>query len=482
MLAAEGTCAQEESMLNLPLLRSMRSPRLQEGAQRLPKRHGRATLQVPKPGAPALPWAEMNKTLDATTRSQAYTANEVCPLFNGIDGWPARLQQMADASIILIKTYEFLNDSAGREMVARLRARARAGCKVVIQYDFKGTAEFPRYTVLRSTPKVLWPLRGEPNVLLVPCYIPRHWQYLALPCCHKKYFITFVPNRPATLLTGGMNVGDKYRYGGLLYEGAHRIHAYRDTDVLVRGPVVQDAVSDFLRDLIKRAPAEATDIAQAVRNIEGPRTYAATGKQAETRLVISAPLDKENPQCLPRMFEALLGNVPGGQTVLISNAFFSPLKATRKAMIAATKRGVRFVILNNAADVHDGFGSFMGFISHAVMRRLFRQVSPGSMRLYEWHSSPSDSLCSIHQKITVFGDTGPVWVGSANLDTVSAERNHESVLLVQEPTLRHHFQRHFYDDLQRGNVCEVTPEVFERESFLKRYCERIALMIFRNKV
>ncbi len=469
-------------MRNTPPAGSVRSLYPRAPSPYLTARRKASATPMQAPTARPVPWASLDPALDIATNSQVHSSNEVVPLFNGPEAWPARLQNIANASVILIKTFEFINDSTGRDMVARLRERARAGCRIVIQYDFKGTAEFPRYTVLRSAPKVLWPLRGEPNVLLVPCYIPRHWRYLALPCCHKKYFITFAPNHPATLLMGGMNIADAYCYGGFLRPGKHQVHGYRDTDVSVRGPVVREAVKDFLSDLSARNPTEAPKIAAAVRSIEGFSTYAPTSHTAATRLIVSKPLDKECPHRLPQTFETLLNNVPGGQTVFISNAFFSPPKSTRKALVAAARRGVEIMILNNAASVHDRFGSFMGFIAHGVMRRLIKQCPPGSMRLFEWHSSPADSLCSIHQKITIFGDDGPVWVGSANLDNVSAERNHESVMLVQDDSVRQRFLRQFVHDLQRENIREIDARGFKRESFLKRYIEKVALMIFRTQV
>ena len=469
-------------MLNTSFVRFSPPVRRIAAQPSLPAQDNRMLANTKKIAGVQLSWAALDRTLDTTTGSQVHAQNEVRPLFNGPDAWPTRLHHVAQASIILIKTYEFINDSVGQDMVNRLRDRARAGCLVVIQYDFKGTAEFPRYTVLRSTPKVLWPLRGEPNVLLIPCYLPRHWQYLALPCCHKKYFITFQPNQPATLLMGGMNIANSYCYGGFASTGPHRVHGYRDTDVCVRGPVVKEAVDDFLRDVSLRAPAAAHNVEDVVRRIEGPRTYAPTHHQAQTRLIISSPLDKQSPRRLPRTFEALLDNVRAGQTVYVSNAFFSPLKSTRKAMIAATQRGVTFVFLNNSHDVHDYFGKFMGFIAHGVMRRLIKACPDNSIRLYEWHSSSTDSLCSIHQKVTVFGDDGPVWIGSANLDTVSADRNHESVMLVQEDGVRKRFQEQFQQDMRRDNVQRISAKTLKRESLWRCLGENLALFVFRNKV
>ncbi len=116
--------------------------------------------------------------------------------------------------------------------------------------------------------------------------------------------------------------------------------------------------------------------------------------------------------------------------MLLSNAYFCPIRRTKKAIVAAAQRGVKFILLNNAADVHDGFGKFMGFTGHGyVRRRLRKHVPEGSLRLFEWHANPKQTMCSIHQKVACFGDTGPVWIGSANLDAVSAKRNFETVMV-----------------------------------------------------
>lgn len=438
---------------------------------RLPPRE--ADQFLPQRGRP---WAALDPQLDIATGTYPRGDNEIYALFNGREAWPQRFDHLADAAVILVKTYEFLDDDAGRDMVRRLRERARAGCFVMIQYDFKGTAGFPTYWVSNRTPKVLWPLRGEPRVILVPCHVPRRFKNLVFPCDHKKYFITFAPGRAATLLMGGLNIGNRYCFGGVRWRGQDHIHGYRDTDLLVRGPVVRDAVHDYILDLATRAPDAVAPLEAALRGIEGPATYAPTNHRAGARLVSNAPRDKQWPLRLSSMFEVLLENVPAGQTVLLSNAYFCPIPRTREAIMAAAARGVKFIILNNSATVHDRFGSLMGFTGHGVMRRLWKHCPPGSLRLFEWNPDPQNTLCSIHQKVACFGDTGPVWVGSANLDAVSANRNFETVMLVHDEVVRNRFVERFYADLKRDNVVEVTTTSFGKSSWWQRFKEKVVIV------
>ncbi len=256
------------------------------------------------------PWAALDPQVDAATGTCNHGGNSVMPLFNGQQAWAPRLHHLADAALILVKTYEFLDDHAGRDMVRRLRDRARAGAYVVIQYDFKGTMQFPTYLVRKTPPQVLWPLRGEPRVVLVPCHTPHGLKNIATPCDHKKYFITFKPAGPATLLMGGLNIGDRYCFGGVPWRGKDVVHGYRDTDVLAQGPVVQDAVADFMNDLATRAPGSLAQVRAMLRRVEQPASYAATSGMARARVVSAAPSDKKWPQRLSSMFEVFVGERP----------------------------------------------------------------------------------------------------------------------------------------------------------------------------
>ena len=408
-------------------------------------------------GAAPPAWLQnLQPQLDAETQSVAHPGHLVRLINNGAAGWRERVAMLQWADMVLLRVYEICNDVSGQALVRLLQQQAQRGCTIVIQFDFKGTAGAPRYMWDKKVPLVLAPLALHPNVILVPCHVPRGLARALLPCDHKKFFIALSARRPAEMVLGGMNMGDRYMQGGRCpAQGSRDIHAFRDVDVWVSGPVIGDAIANFLQDAEQRAPHLYADIRAVWRRMAPAVTYAFDGHGGTARLVCNAPMRRGSACTIGALFISFTQHVPAGETIFISNGYFLPLPGTTDAIVQACRRGVRFFILCNSPRSHDMLSRVTGIGTLSLLRLLFSHCPQESLKIWLWGSDASLNLCAMHQKTALFGRCGPVLVGSANMDAVSERSNYESVLLSDDAQLRSDFLAAFWQDVARPNVRRI---------------------------
>src|SRR5581483_2926677 len=148
--------------------------------------------------------------------------NEVEPLFNGDEAYPAMLEAICQAKkSVTLETYIFDRDAAGLEFVHALGAAVGRGVQVRVLVDAAGL----RY----SWPSITGALRRARirHARFLPSMNPLHLVTMNLRT-HRKILVTDGVNG----FTGGMNI----RLGHCLKRGAKR--PVQDIHFRVRGPVV----------------------------------------------------------------------------------------------------------------------------------------------------------------------------------------------------------------------------------------------------
>ena len=83
-----------------------------------------------------------------------------------------------------------------------------------------------------------------------------------------------------------------------------------------------------------------------------------------------------------------------------------------------------------------------------------------------WHGNAKRNEGSLHQKIARFGAKGPVLVGSANLDPLSANVNSEVVAVIDDARVGMQFDALINRQLREGNTQRVTAEDLRRDSWV----------------
>ena len=184
---------------------------------------------LPDHAAHLLEMARMNERL---TDVPLLKGNEVTPLRNGDEAYPAMLKAIAEAErSITLTTYIFDNDTNGHVFADALADAVRRGVEVRVLIDAVGA----RY----SLPPITHRLRqqGVRTARFMPSYLPWTTPYFNLRS-HRKILVIDGQHG----FTGGMNI----RGGNML--AADDPHPTRDIHFYVRGPVVHELQATFVQD------------------------------------------------------------------------------------------------------------------------------------------------------------------------------------------------------------------------------------------
>lgn len=425
--------------------------------------------------------ASLQRALDRKTESTERRGNAVTLLDDATAAWARRVENTRDADLVLIKTFIWSDDEVGRAAEALLVERARAGAIVVVQYDFKGSMEglgdlLAAWGADGDAPPPDLPHMARlaaAGVHVVPTNVPRkasevrrvvretrdahsgvdastiarfrsldHLDHLD----HEKYWITGKMGAGGqvelTAITGGRNIASEYAYGGTTRVDAGTGRGgWRDTDVEVRGPVVEDIVRRFFDGVELNRTLPVPGLVREQWQV--PQTPVG---DARVRFVWNQPALGTGRR-VDRAYRLLLRDMPAPAIARVETAYFAPGPSLRREMARTLRRGGRLLVLTNSP------GSTDMQIVAAASRAAYRQLldtSP-SVALYEWRARPDLGFATFHGKSASFGACGPVVVGSANLDGLSTRHNSESVLLVRDPAFRV-----AYDAMVERDLSEAT--------------------------
>ncbi len=442
-------------------------------------------------------------TLDRRTHSAERSGNTSELLVNGDAAFTRRFEDAADADLVLVKTFIFADDEIGRATARLLAERARAGAFVVLQYDLRGSItglddvgellSDASVDGLLGEKRLFRDLR-DAGVLVVPTNTvftreeledygawldgvevdPDHaferlWKLLDLVdhLDHEKYWITGRRTEAGgldlTAILGGMNIASEYGYGGTreVDDGTGR-GGWRDTDIALRGPVVNDIVARYF-DVLEYHLDHPLEEGLRER-LNPPQPELGT---ARVRFVWNQPR-LGNRRSIERLYQELITATPEDQIIRLEAAYFAPGFRVGHKLRTALRRDRRVAIITNSEESVDA--PFVVDASLFEYRRLLR-VRPDAA-LYLWRVNTEDGEGTLHSKVASFGTCGPVIVGSANLDAQSSEHNSESVVLVRDPELRRAFDAMFDADLSPDSVDRVYLREIERQGFWQRLKQR----------
>ncbi len=271
---------------------------------------------------------------------------------------------------------------------------------------------------------------------------------------HEKYMV--VDGRAA--IVGGMNIADEYARCT-----DDPLLIWRDQDVLLEGPVVNDVEQVFLDnhrwfkavkeakpgfvnpdaywDLWHKANPAVKLVRKSMRLGRQVRRWLRGGEGSEDAVCDGTPVPSESHQDVPvqlvrsrprederhiqDLYLALIAQAQ--DSVLIENAYFVPTPDLRRALVDAAARGVRVQVITNSPETND-----IPMIT-TVARLHYRELIGGGVELYEWHGERFGEG-TVHSKVAVFDDTAAI-VGSYNLDARSLALNSEDVVLIEHPPL-----------------------------------------------
>jgi cardiolipin synthase len=370
-------------------------------------------------------------TVAAYTGSAVVDGNRVEILLNGDQIFPAKLRLIRSArNTINYAQYVFEEGQPAADMARAFAERCRAGVRVNVLLDAIGALALPeeyRQIIVGGG------CRLETFRPLSPFAIDRV-NYRN----HRRVLV--VDGRIG--ITGGSGTSGKW--GG---DGKTQDH-WRDTDVLVEGPVVEQLQGAFAENWL-----EATGVA-----LGGKEYFPLPDPKGKVmaQAVRSSPAGGST--AMYTMF--LLAMASARQSIYITNPYFLPDDKMIDTLVGSARKGVRIVLL------------LPGAIDHNIVRQASRselgRLLEAGIEVHEYRAA------LLHAK-TMVVDSRWATVGSTNFDRRSFALNDELNLVVYNEGLARNLERIFEQDLNRSK--RVTYQAWRNRSILSRLMEFLSLPV-----
>ncbi|MEX1111044.1 MAG: phosphatidylserine/phosphatidylglycerophosphate/cardiolipin synthase family protein [Chthoniobacterales bacterium] len=328
--------------------------------------------------------AELSRRASAPARA----IEEARVLLDGQQAFPVMLELIRSAQrSVWFENFIFAGDATGLRFAKVLGEAARRGVEVRVLYDPVGTMMVKGGSIasaLRAERVDSRPFR--PVSLLAPWTWPR--------LRHRDHRKTLVIDGE-TAVVGGLCVSNNWAGHD---DGGQN---WRDTALLVRGPVAGDVAVAF-ESMWRRAVMEEVPV---------PSVF------TEAPEIPCALVAADQPGALHVAYVYMWLAAHAQRSLHITDAYLVTPEPVVAAFEAAARRGVdvRFLLPGN--NNHP--------VAAASARRRYARLLAAGARIYEWRGM------MVHAK-TVVADGEISIVGSSNLDPLSMTRNYELNLLVAD--------------------------------------------------
>lgn len=371
-------------------------------------------------------------TLEAYASAPITARNAVDVLLNGEEIFPALIDAVRSArTSITYAQYYFEDGPVARDLVEALAERCRAGVGANILLDAFGSLDMPGEYVQRMK-------ASGCHVETFRPLSPLRWNR-SNQRNHRRVLV--VDGRVG--FTGGSGVSRKWMGNGRVE------NHWRDTDVRVRGPIVEYLQGAFAENWL-----EATGIVLG-GDAYFPRPIPPAG-EAYAQVVRSSPAGGS----FAMYTTFLLAISSARRTIFITNPYFVPDDTMEDALTAAVRRGVRVVVL------------VPGVIDHNLVRQAsrgkFGKMLKAGVEIHEYRAA------LLHSKTMIVDG---VWstIGSTNLDNRSFALNDELNLVIYDAATSRRLEKVFADDLAYSS--KVDYRSWRRRGMADRFLEILAAPI-----
>lgn len=366
----------------------------------------------------------MERGLARISETPLTRGNRVDLLVDGPRAYPAMLGLMEDARTrIHFENYIIEDDEVGRRFAEVLARRARDGVQVRVLYDWLGSF---------GTSGEYWNELREAGCEVRPFgkALTRRSAGL-LGRDHRKLLV--VDGRSA--ITGGLCIGDDW-------QGKDGEECWRDTAVLLGGPVVRELDRTFARMWV-RAGGEALPTLR----VEGDGQAGSVA----VRVVDGRPRDVRTY----RLYQFLA--TVAERTLYITMAYPLLPLALRRALAAAARAGVDVrMLVPSRSDLP---------IVNEAARALYGSLLGAGVRIYEWEGP------MLHAKTAVADGRFSI-VGSSNLEPWGLLGNYELDVEIQDEDFGGRLHAQFLEDLERSQ--RVRLAAWRGRPLRRRVWERLA--------
>ncbi|MGA1123629.1 MAG: phospholipase D-like domain-containing protein [Chthoniobacterales bacterium] len=369
--------------------------------------------------------------LSRIVRAPAMAVTGVDLLRDGREAFPAMLDLISAArSTVWFENFIFAGDATGRKFAAALGEAQRRGVEVRVIYDPVGTMMVKGGSIARALAMEGVTARAFRPVSLLR---PRTWPRLR----HRDHRKTLVVDGTSAVV-GGLCISDNWAarsWGG---------RNWRDTAVLVHGPLVSQVSAAFAR-MWSRAEGESTMVS--------PPFFEPAAMPGCPCGMVAA--DQPGAH---RVGEVYIWLADRARTSLdITDAYLVTPEPVVAAFEGAARRGVRVRFLLPGRNNHP--------VAAASARRLYARLMDSGVTIHEWRGM------MVHAK-TAVADRSIVLVGSSNLDPLSMMRNFELNLLLADPHTGARMAEMFERDLCGAR--EISPQLWARRPWWQKAAETAA--------
>ena len=383
---------------------------------------------------PALQMGEpaFRSTLVAYTGNAVVPGNRVEVLLNGDQIFPAKIAAIRAArKSITYAQYVFEEGAPAADTAQALAERCRAGLPVHVLLDAVGALAMP--VQYRD-----WMVEAGCQVAFYRPLTP--WMFDRVnERNHRRILVV----DGVVGFTGGSGTSGKWSGNGK--QDGH----WRDTDVRVGGPVVEQLQGAFAENWL-----EATGVA-----LGGPAYFP---RPLEVKGGVDAQVVRSSPAggsvAMYTMF--LLAMTAARRSIYITNPYFVPDEKMVETLIQARRRGVRVVLL------------LPGAIDHNLVRQAsrggFGRLLKEGIEIHEYKPA------MLHAKTMVI-DSMWATVGSTNLDRRSFALNEELNLVIYDAGVARRLEQVFEKDLSESGV--VTYKRWASRGLMSRVLEFLAVPV-----
>lgn len=340
-------------------------------------------------------------------------------LHDGAACLPAMLAAIERAaSEVLLEMYWFGSDRTGRQFAAALMERAKAGIRVCVTYDAFGSwdADSRMFAELAQAG------------CQVHCYNPPRRYFPRFPWRrlrrrnHRKMLIVDCN----VAFTGGVNLADPWAPDERGHGG------FRDDVIRIEGPAALR-----MREIFVRTFREGIEADEERRDASLPASAGDHTAIADELQVITNEGLRQR-RIIDRMYLERID--AARRSVLLTNSYFIPRPAVRRALAVAVARGVEVkLLLAGESDVPG--------VNYAT-QWLYDWLLRHGVEIFEWRNGV------LHAKTAVFDEQ---WctVGTYNFDYRSLNYNLEVNVLIRSDHLSQQLADKTRSDMAQSHAVKL---------------------------
>ena len=392
--------------------------------------------------------------IEAIYKGNFSAAAEVRLLSKGGQTFFAIFEAVRSArEIICLQFYIFRNDETGLELAEILKEKSRLGVKVYILYDHFGSI---------GTPLSFWRELRDAGINVAASH-PFKWTapFHYVHRDHRKLIIIDLK----MAFTGGLNIANEYRGFHRKLRRRVRWKSWRDTGLLLEGPIVHALFNSFRKSWDVWQQERIMPPAERHPGDEIQPVQILPDQNSSAREIPVLPIFTAGARGRRKMRRMLYYSINHSQeSITLTTPYFTPSHRMLETLESAIGRGVRVrLLIPGKSDVP---------AAYYVARAFFARLLEAGVEIYTYMGE------ILHAKTYVFDECWSI-IGSTNLDFQSLRYNDEGSVGILDCEFTRQMSGVFEEDIRHS--IKIDLRTWHRRSFSEKAKEWF-FSIFRRRL